>query len=243
MYGLLYKELILNKKQIVSIAAAIVLFSSIMFIPTSDNGISGMEEIFVIICIFFTVLIFAVVGMLQQGIFEIDERSKWQFFITSTPLGKNGQVQVKYIFTFATSLITAFYCILINSIACLAQNTDYLIPSDLIVLITLVQLFMRSIEFPFIFRFGSKYGSNVRMVLVFSLVFVIIVYLLFGDLSVFGSKENFMQWLNLLLNGEAFSNRVLYFIRFLPCITLALYYLSYKISCRLYIKGGDCYDK
>ena len=146
-----------------------------------------MDEVFLILNLIIITCIFLVVGMMQQGIFECDERRKWQFYIASTPDGIKNQVMAKYIFTLLSSVLTVTYCSFIHTLACAVMGTEYSLPNILLILMVPTQLTLRSIEFPFLVRFGSKYGNTFRAVIIMLISFAAIVYGLFGDLSIFGS--------------------------------------------------------
>lgn len=240
MYGLLYKELVLNKKNLLGVAAAVLVFSITLFIPPEDK-VGDMSELFVMINMFITVIIFLVVGMLQQGLFETDERKLWQFYITSTPDGLKNQIRAKYVFAFLLSIITVLYCILVNLI--FGAVNDIAVPIPLTV-IFLTQILFRSIEFPFLVRFGSKYGNTFRSVIITLIVFIGIAYLLFGDLSIFGSYESFMNFImNHIFNENGFTTEFTDILYLIPALIYILYYISYRISCKLYLKGGENYDR
>lgn len=247
MYGLLYKELILNKKQLFGITAVIVLFSAILLLPT-DEDIVFSGEVFLITSLLIIVCMYLIVGMMQQGIFEVDEIKRWQYFITASPQMAKGHIRAKYVFVFLTSMIFTTYCIYLHTFSVAIHNSDYMINSIVFIEIMSVQLLIRSIEMPFIFRFGSKYGNSFRMVLVFIIAFAVIVYFLFGDISMFGTFEGFITRLSNFLHEDLLSSNklakgIITLCKLKTLITLAIYYLSYKLSCKLYLKGGEYYDK
>lgn len=240
MYGLLYKEFILNRKNLLGVAIAAIIFTAVLFIPSEDKA-GDISELFMILTMLITIIIFLVVGMLQQGLFEADERKLWQFYITSTPNGIKNQIRAKYVFSLLLSLITALYCILVNLISCAIYNINVSIP---FAIIFLTQLLFRSIEFPFLIRFGSKYGNTFRSVLITLIVFAGMVYLLFGDLSIFGSYESFTNFMmNHIFNENGFTTGFTDILYLLPAVIYILYYISYRISCKLYLKGGEHYDR
>lgn len=240
MYGLLYKEFILNKKNLLGVAAAALIFTVTLFMPSEEQQ-DNMSELFVMIQLVVSIIIFLVVGMLQQGIFEADESRLWQFYITSTPDGLRNQIRAKYVFSFLLSMVTAFYCMMINILVCAVFDVNASIP---VVLIFLTQIFFRSIEFPFLVRFGSKYGNTFRSVIITLIIFVGMVYALFGDLSIFGSYDRFANFLmNHVFSENGFSQGITDMIQLVPALVYVLYYISYRISCKLYMKGGKHYGR
>lgn len=237
MAGLLYKEFIQNRRNLALIGVAMLVISSIMFMSAPE----GFEQIWTLMGLMVYVLIFALTGeMFQSSIFEPDESKKWAYFIASSPMMAKGQVGSKYWFTLLTSYAVLVWCAVCDAVSCAVHdNPNNMI--SLIVMLFFIQILMRAVEIPFIVRFGSKIGNVYKGVAAFVLIFAVIVYLLFGDLSKFGSAENFYSWFFRVLNGG--SDGVLIFMAALPYLSIGLYYISYRLSCGFYMKGAENYDK
>ena len=239
MAGLLYKELILNKKSLFSALIGILFISIYALIPARDV-LEGPIYTFSMLSI--CLVIYMLSGAAQQGVFMSDENKRWTYFVTSTPQGVKGQILSKYYFSLLIGIATLVYCTLIFSINAVIQGEDCGVLS-LAIAMNVAQLILRSAEFPFLVRFGSKYGNNMRIALAFALVFIVIVYMLFGDMSIFGTFEGFMEWFTSLLEGKAFGDGILTVISLVPIFAALMYYFSYKLSCKLYPKGVENYDK
>ena len=237
MFGLLYKELIIHKKQLLMIYPVLVFFSIWCIVPPlTSPDLSEWELILVLtLCSIITILTLA---MFEMGIFEADEMKKWQAFIVSTPDGIKNQIGAKYIFNAALSCSVVTVLLIIYQSAGALNGTDVTIGIIILMQLLWFQLFLRALETPFIIRFGSKQGNLIRMIIIGVIAFGFVVYGLFGDLSIFGSLKDFLEWANDFLTK---SNN--YFLMLTPGATLVLYYISYRISCRLYLKGGEYYDK
>jgi hypothetical protein len=106
-----------------------------------------------------------------------------------------------------------------------------------------VQLFLNSLEFPFMVRFGSRAGSVYKTAVFFVFIFILLVYALFGDLSVFGSIDKVYELIFGMLSGEAFGGGTLLVLSLCPFIAALCYYFSCKFSCKLYLKGAENFDK
>lgn len=63
-------------------------------------------------------------------------------------------------------------------------------------------LFLNAIEIPFIVRFGYRKGVNLKAVIFVLVIAAVGIYFLFGDISMFGSWEDFMQFIIDILNGR-----------------------------------------
>ena len=236
MFGLIYKELLANKKQFFPVLFVTAFCSFFMVVPPI---VSDMEQWEVNLTLSFSSIIIAlVVEMFQQGIFEHDERKVWQSFICSTSDGIKNQISSKYIFNLFISSMMFCWCTFLFYIAAAVSNHSVTIAGMILQLIVFIQIFFRAFETPFIIRFGSKKGNIIRMVFMGTIVLIVLIYALFGDLSIFGSIEDLIKWFQ-----ETFTESIPLFLRLIPACVLFLYWVSYKISCVLYLKGGESYEK
>lgn len=246
MSGLIYKEWILNRKTILLLSATILLMSfAFAFMPMTDDSVVEADSMsFSMILMLLYVIIFFFVGMFQPNIFAVDETRKWACFVTSTPEMAEGQIGAKYIFGMLMSFGTVLWCNILNNIIILIYGNDIAAFTLQIPIIMLfVQFFLRAFEYPFMVRFGSKIGAVYKTGVFFLFIFILLVYFLFGDLSMFNSMDLFYDKLLKILSGEGFSDNMLLAVCCMPLISMILYYLSYKISCRMYLKGAENFDR
>ncbi len=244
MWGLIYKDLVSNKKNLLLCYGCTVFYGIMfMFFPfiVGDEA-EGMEQANQVFSAIVIILAYVMTGEAFQGsIFLNDEHKKWAYYISSTPYGAVGQVQAKYWVILVTTFATNLLCIFIDSIFGVVHiGTGSQI--FLIYIATAILLFLRAIEIPFIIRYGSKQGIWVKSIFFFVLVFGAIVYALFGDLSYFGSTDDFWEWYFSIINGEGISDGLMLFIGIFPLVTMALFYGSYKLSCRFYLKGAENFE-
>jgi hypothetical protein len=87
-------------------------------------------------------------------------------------------------------------------------------------------------EIPFAVFFGSKYGGYVKMAIFLAFFAAVIIYTLYG------STDTFFGKLEKLINSQN-STLMLSFNALFPYTACILYLLSYKISCKLYLKGAE----
>ncbi len=234
MFGLLYKEWLANKKQFIPIWIVTAFFSALMVIAPLASDLEGWE-VNLILC-FASLVIMLVFEMFQQGIFEHDERKVWQAFICSTSHGIRNQVVSKYIFQLLLSLAIFSWCSIIFLTAkCIENNCEIGIAFRVLQTLLWIQICFRAFENPFLIRFGSKKGNIIRMTAIGICCFVFLVYALFGDLS-FLKLENLLQWIR-----DICSDDTIFWI--MPFVSLTLLVLSCFLSCKLYLKGGEHYEK
>ena len=98
--------------------------------------------------------------------------------------------------------------------------------------ITSICLIIAAVEMPFYFRFGVRAGNNVRIALLVILFYAGLVYMLFGDLTVFDNftSENIFAFLN---GHPKFLDR---FKWMSGVFMLVVYTLSWMLSGWLYSK-------
>ena len=68
-------------------------------------------------------------------------------------------------------------------------------------------------------------------------------YIFFGDLSIFGSPEKILELFEKLSDTSLMTDISLVLLAVFPYFAVGLYYLSYKLSCKLYLKGAEEYER
>ena len=233
MFGLVYKELVTRKKQLLILLPIAALFTIMVIADAATK-----DEYVGVMMMLAAVCIILISGMFEQGSFENDETKKWLSFIASSEDGIRKQIGSKYLFNLLLMISVFTYLELLFELSAAITEKDLDMFFMALQLMIFFQMIYRAVESPFLVAFGSKYGNNIRMIVMLVLVFGFIVYALFGDLSIFGSTEE------LLLRAEEFlSDSGSYFILLTPAFAFLLYYLSFEISCRLYLHGGEFYEK
>lgn len=227
MKGLIYKDIILYGKQALLFLGAVMLISSIMLVePPADAA----AVITLLICIVY-MFIFLIVGMFEQGIYEKDENYKWKFFIASTPKLMKTQILVKYISTLFIASFTLLWCVVLEQIVKVRDSVSIkTIP--VCVMMFGIQIIFRAVEIPVVVRFGSRYASMYRMIVSFIVISIVFTYMLFGNLEIFFSKEQFFKFIMKILEGdlkEMFRRWCGYTI----AAAGILYFISYRISVRI----------
>lgn len=238
MSGLIFKEFYQNRKLLWFIFFPFLLIPGIVSEAargTSANSIMMSVMLYEVIIIFFGY-------MVTTEMMKYDERKAWAAFIISTPQAARGQVASKYGFSLIVLVGSVFVSYIYDVIACAAADLDFsALPfiSNLFFLLIL----MLSVEIPFSIRFGSVNGNKYRAMIVILLLFAGMVYLLFGDISIFGEPEKIAESLIKIVNGEGVPDALLIIMGIFPYFSIVMFYLSYKLSCRLYTKGIESFEK
>lgn len=258
MGGLLYKDFVAIKgKRLVWILVIVTVAYTILrmafpgtvymeqFIVTNDNGETGnLIDMFFIMGEFVVIWMGGwVINMFGLKTIQFDEKNKLRGYLSSLPFDKKAYVASKYIFTGILAYV-AISLYLLWHVICTAfmgegfiAGLSALIMSFSIPFISLVLLIM-AVELP-AFLIAGKDKSNMVIISIVMLVAIVILgYLLFGDLSVL-EKINYEKIIN-WLDAHAFEMTLLFIL--FPMVTLGLYYLSYRIAAKLYVRKEDWDD-
>lgn len=219
--GLIKKDLFnlsSYKMTILILIAFIALFGAF-----TDNSIQ-----------FIPIAISSAIGMLMLSTFNYDESSKSEHFILSLPTNKKEVVKSKYIFIILGNIIGCIIGIIITIIAAYLVSfikkvgmtqLDY----ESILSYTLGGLLgvslIETIQIPSIYKWGAEKGRIQMFILIFILVLLImgIVYIA-GNITFnidLGILENILGNYGIILE---------------LVIICLMYYISYRISNRIYKK-------
>jgi len=244
MAGFLYRELRLSWYKIILFMCGMMIYPVLIALLMRNSpdmeGISG--NISALVSGVGAVMAFLVGGTFEVTMFKDDERRKWAYYTASTPDGIKRQIGAKYIVTLFFAMATVTMLTLVNSFA-YDGNHDIAIATSLYMVLFYVQLFMRSLEYPLIVRFGGKMGNVVKMVLIAAVVLGGAVYLLFGDLSPFADMSSFWDRLFEALEDSEAAGKIALGTGIAVVGITVLYYLSYRLSVKWYLKGVDHYAK
>lgn len=201
MFSLLYKDIVLYLKQCGLIFAGILLFSSSLLIVPAEEEMTDSKGLIMLLLCVYHVITFFLIGMLEQGIYEKDENQKWQMFLSSTPLLYQGQILSKYIETLILSATAVLWSLFYERLVLLKYDIHFSTIKVCLMLFA-IQIIFRAIEMPIIILLGSKYGSKCRALVSGIVLFVVFVYLLFGNIDFFVKEESILKFIVKLLDGD-----------------------------------------
>lgn len=246
MSGLLYKNFRLNlSSMIFSLVTAffccltMILACMFMYVlpgktPEGDD-IQSLTLGFVM-CYF---LAFWLPSMASSTLFAVDESRTCCAFAMSLPQGAKGHIEAKYYYLLILNLAILFITFISDTIT--TAMTGGMVNNTIIIILafTLV-LLLSATEIPFMIRFGSQRGLAIKGAVIGAVFIFVFLYLLFGDISWLIENENdplsaLMEWLQ--------SGNVIFVLSLLPYVSIAAYYLSCKISVKLYRKGAENYEQ
>lgn len=239
MAGLLYKNwrqmfgnlMVLFVTQILC-SATVILFS---FCASAGGEKTNILIFLPVILTFF--MFFFVLLTYQDGLFGFDEKHSCTNFTISAPTGYAGQIRSKYYFLFAEFIAAFFFAFITDVIMCAIVDDTAYSASLIYMVIFSIMLIYAAIEIPFIVRFGAASGLQIKGAVMGVIVLIAVIYFLFGDISIFDEPDVIAA-----IKEKMNTTTSLGIIAVICGSAIPLYYLSYRISVKLYKKGAESYE-
>ncbi len=242
--GFLYKELKQNRKSILGVIslpfAALLFLAAVLTIVSLRNSYGGDGWIIRTLTsdkmrILSIVLGYFCVGGLLLNVFHGEGRKLWAYFTASTPNGVNKSLYTKYVLSFAMCglyFVSSYVAeTLVATMRWFTIGEEAVSYTGILVLLFFFLLFQNSFSFPLMFRFGEKKGTLINLIIMLGLAILIVLLVVFVPEEV---QEKLFKW---LVDFSANSAGLF------PFISIGAYILSYKVSCKLFMKGVNEYDK
>ena len=159
MIGLLYKDLLVQRKQIGYYLAFVVVYTALVAAGVFPSAILAG-------------LVVLIGMMLPMSSFSYDDLARWDRYAAATPAGRRGIVNGKYLFALASLLVATVPIFLIQCILSLAGLSDMGIRDIALVVLGCagVGALIDALELPFFIKFGAE-KSRVISVVVFVVFF------------------------------------------------------------------------
>lgn len=239
MGGLLYKNFYYLKIEIIVLAVLQLICSvSVFFVSSAALGgdEAAMQDSMMIIMIVYFCS-FYLATLFDMGLFAADEKRISTCFIISTPKGAKSHIQSKYYTLLILNLAVLFCCMITDTISCVLADSILLSCANFLVLFFSGNMILTAFGVPFTIRFGSANGGNIKVATAGVIILIAAIYFLFGDISMFMVEDPVAEIMKWLESGD-----VLLILSLIPYIAVVLYYISYRISLALYLKGAENYD-
>jgi hypothetical protein len=235
------------KKSLIFNACILLVQLAMFFLPwkwiLTKFGHVNEDEIYLVVFLVIPLLLWISVAQLiasvQENLFSHDENKCYSAFVSSSPMMSKGQVLSKYYEMLLLSFVLLVWGEVCDYALCVVNNMSGETLGIRLCLFFL-QLFLRAVETPFLVRYGSKSGKQVKLLVLLGAAFFVIVYLLFGPLP--DSNNIFDTIVKWFSSNDKLSGALLGVAAILPYMIFVLYYISYRISCRLYQRGVETYE-
>lgn len=206
MKGLVKKDLMMIKSNLKLIGIMLIIFTIMAITGTSD--ISFLPA-------FISVVLF-------MSTFSYDEYNKWDAYAITFPNGRKNIIKSKYVAALILSITsTVLTTILSIFIGYYNKNLNYEETLSIMLGILFAVIFLQSIIFPMIFKFGIEKGRIILFVGVFGIG--VLASSLFKNF-----KMNIPQNIMMFLED--------YWMFIIPIIMISMIFISYKISEKIYLK-------
>lgn len=248
--GFLYKEIRQNRIGILLIALA-PIFSYIfaagmqMLVYVFDNAEGGYLDAVTshMILLASAIVGFVVASGILTGVFKGDDKKLWGYFTASTSAGIKGFLYTKYVLLFAMNGIylaaSYFMSISVATVRYFVIGDEAISTMNIHISVFFILLFLSAVDIPFIVRFGTKKGNIIKLSGVIIFVILLILAISFVPPETLDSIFVFFEKL-IKGNSEGWIQLI---PAVAPFLSLGAYYLSYRISCRQFMKGVNAYDK
>lgn len=159
MMGLLYKDILVQRKQIGYYLAFVVVYTALVVAGVFTSAILAG-------------LVVLIGMMLPMSSFAYDDLARWERYAAATPAGRRGIVNGKYLFALASLLLAAVPIFLIQCVLSLAGLSDMEIKDTALVVLscTGVGALIDALELPFLIKFGAE-KSRVISIVIFVVFF------------------------------------------------------------------------
>lgn len=231
MSGLMYKNLLLFRMELLVIGILQLFISATVLLTTLAEINTPQGTLLLYGCMFL------ILSFIESGLFAPDESPATRSFLISAPTTAKGHIESKYYFILLLNLGVLICCFLTDTMVFAITADENTMTGIMLVLLLSVSLIMEAFSLPFIAFFGANYGLNVKATTLGVLILLVLLYVLFGDISYFLTND-FITALEKLFEDE----NILMFLALLPYAAFGLFYGSCKLSCLLYRKGAEHYD-
>lgn len=250
--GFLYKEIRQNMK---SICAVIFLPFFILIFLTGCIAIVSLNEEYggdgwivrtltsdVIRIVSIALGFFSVSGLLLS-VFHGDDKKLWAYFIASAPKGVERFLYTKYVVSFAMCglYFVSSYIVetILASLSWLVLGNELMSFTIIFIIFFFMLILMNSFSIPMMLRFGEKKGSIINVIIMLCLAIGAILILSFVPMEI---QDKIFAWLASYLTND-FTDLTVLMMGLFPGISVGAYILSYKVSCKIFMKGVNEYDK
>lgn len=246
MTGLIYKELKINRFPLIMLLLFFIITPTLVFGGShysKDNSFPDPVAA-ILFGLFFCIISYMILGVFESGFIESGDKKVWAYFIKSTPQTEKGEIAARYMIVFALTLGLFLLLTLVNLILSVIwiEIPLFTLP---VIYVAAIQLMILSIQFPITLRFGHKTGLYLRVgAILLALIIFGILVLYSKAFSIEKLTEKLMLFYEDILGetGNTVPKSFIILQKILNTLCIAapvLYFISYRISCRMYLKGVE----
>ncbi len=195
----------------------VILVIAMILIATSQQGFT----------LYIPIMLITMFGMIALSTFSYDEMAKSDKYVLSLPSNKKEIVKSKYIVVISFTILAAILSIIISYVI-----SVYVYKQTPELMGILIPVFggmfgiglVTSIQIPSIYKWGAERGRVQMFIMIIILISLISAIIYFVTKNI-GIDVNAV--------GKIFNN---FGIPILTLVTIIMYVISYKVSCKIYSK-------
>ena len=242
MSGLLYKNFRINRSSLIFALIIQVLCCAVILLVCFFQGGKPFEEEGANTAVFiFSLLYFLgswLPAMATSEIFRTDEGKTACSFAMSLPAGAKGHVESKYYFILIENIIILFIGFITDTLT-FAMTGGTVSMTIFIMFVFCWRMMISSVEIPFMIRFGSQRGMSINGAVVGIILMLGWLWFLFGDIwFILDSEDPIAAFMEFMQSGD-----IAFWLSLFPYVSIIMYYLSCRISVKLYRKGAETYEQ
>lgn len=243
MWGLILKDIYSSKRMLIQnllVVLAGFIMNGVMAFMLKEE-IKEEPVIYVLFFVMIEVMVlfaaFMICGSMLKVFFSEDEKVDWQNYLVSTPIMIRKQVLVKYLEIITLYGACLLYGVLLNLY--IGKICGLKLSNKITLALFLFFLLQSIVELPFLFKAGSRYGNYIKTYFCLIIVFVIILYGLYGTLPAGINQDKIVDFCARLAMGEPEATKYFKTVKdfaekAMPIFTIILCLASYFISCKLF---------
>ena len=235
MSGHIFKNFYLCRGNVIFVAVMQALVSATILFVVSFSGDTLGDEYSVLASMCYAIVFF-LTGFSNSEYFKCDEKPTWVSFVASTPLAGKGQVAGKYYTILILNVSVLFCCFVTDIIATAIIGDMTKSMGGVLVLLFSIEMLICAFEMIFFVRYGANAGSGVKGIVLGVFIAMVMIYILFGDISFFFSDDPLADFMKFLAGPVP-----MWITTLLPFAAVGLYAASYALSLKLYRKGAENY--
>lgn len=247
MGGLLYRDFVsVYKIRKTNLAVAVLIFVLVYVVfrvafpgykyaslaTSPDAAMNWIDAVAFMMLAMTPVLLLGLSGYAMNHIISQDEKNKVRAYIIGMPISKNTYIASKYVFMIIQCYVTLAISYVMGSffLAYCVEDIQQVGSFLLAMLLPMVCfiLFYMSFDIPLLILNGSNKARIIEYIVLAAVAIVLIGVTLFADLDSMGTSiESIINWFN---NNSTLISIVEILM---PVIVGVIYYLSYRITCRV----------
>ena len=226
IWGLIYKDFAVNKKMTLYAVIFAVFAICLSLAYCGDYPVAIYAG---------AVMIYLAGSFVPEAAMIADRESRWSVFALTLPTAAGKTVLAKYLIFTGMSVLCFILSVVFAGASALAFGIGFSV-YPLIAIFGFIVAF-DSVSYAFVFSCGPRRGAAFKAAFVFALPVAGFMYLLFGDLTVFG-ENGFVDFVNWLLTLDLSRITGKAWVWFLASAAV-FWAAGYAVSCKGYRMGSE----